>query len=222
MTLCSAGSVLLYLVIFTGVGAVLQPNATAETLLIRAFGTCSFLLLHVALAIGPLCRIDRRFLPLLYNRRHLGVTMFLLALVHGIFSLVQFHALGDGNPLVSLFTSNTWFGALSGFPFLQFGFAALLVLFLMAATSHDFWLHTLTPGVWKRLHMLVYAAYLLLIVHLSLQSETSRAYVALVALGFCTLASLHIAAGVRESRVDRPAERLIRVGEVDRIPQGRL
>jgi len=36
-------------------------------------------LLHIILSIGPLCRLDSRFLPLLYNRRHLGVTMFLLS-----------------------------------------------------------------------------------------------------------------------------------------------
>ena len=90
-----AGGVALYLAIFVGLGATVHPNATAETLLIRALGTAALLLLHVILAIGPLCRLDRRFLPLLYNRRHLGVTMFLLALAHGTFSLVQFHALGN-------------------------------------------------------------------------------------------------------------------------------
>ena len=36
------------------------------------------------LSIGPLARLDRRFLPLLYNRRHLGVTMFVLALAQKI------------------------------------------------------------------------------------------------------------------------------------------
>lgn len=72
--------VLLYMVLFAGVGARLHPNATAETLLIRALGTLAFLMLHVILAIGPLCRLDPRFLPLLYNRRHLGVTMFGIAL----------------------------------------------------------------------------------------------------------------------------------------------
>jgi len=39
------------------------------------------------------------------------------------------------------------------------GIAALLVLFVMAATSHDFWLSFLTPPVWKALHMSLYAAY---------------------------------------------------------------
>jgi hypothetical protein len=56
----------------------LDPNATAETTLIRALGTCALLLLHLILCIGPLCRLNPRFLPLLYNRRHLGVTMFIL------------------------------------------------------------------------------------------------------------------------------------------------
>ena len=101
------GGVLLYLGVFCGVGALVHPNATVETLLIRGLGTAALLLLHIILCIGPLCRLDKRFLPLLYNRRHLGVTMFVLALAHGVFSLVQFHALGDVNPVVSLLTSNT-------------------------------------------------------------------------------------------------------------------
>ena len=49
------------------------PQVTIETALIRGFGVTAIILLHVVLSLGPLCRIDRRFLPLLYNRRHLGV-----------------------------------------------------------------------------------------------------------------------------------------------------
>ena len=96
----------LYLAVFLGVGFWRNPYATAETLLIRALGTAALLLLHVVLCIGPLARLDRRFLPLLYNRRHLGVATFLLGLAHGMFALVQFHALGNVNPLTSLFVSN--------------------------------------------------------------------------------------------------------------------
>ena len=79
--------VILYVGLFIGAGALLHPAATAETLIIRGVGSCAFLLLNVVLCIGPLCRLDSRFLPLLYNRRHLGVTTFLLGLVHGGFSL---------------------------------------------------------------------------------------------------------------------------------------
>jgi len=38
----------------------------------------------------------------------------------------------------------------------------------MAATSHDFWLAFLTPAVWKALHMGLYAAYGLVVMHVAL------------------------------------------------------
>ena len=99
--LAIVAGVALYLGLFILVGLYWHPFVTIETLLIRALGTCAFLLLHVVLVIGPLCRLSPRFLPLLYNRRHLGVATFLVALAHGTFSVVQFHALGDVNPLRS-------------------------------------------------------------------------------------------------------------------------
>jgi sulfoxide reductase heme-binding subunit YedZ len=69
------------------------------------------------LSIGPIARLDKRFLPLLYNRRHLGVTTFLLGFAHGGFALFQFHALGNINPFVSLFISNPRYGSVADFPF---------------------------------------------------------------------------------------------------------
>src|SRR5712691_7947777 len=81
--------VALYIALFIGLGILLFPYATTETLIIRAAGSAAFLLLHVVLCIGPLCRLDSRFLPLLYNRRHLGVVTFLLGTVHGIFAIIQ-------------------------------------------------------------------------------------------------------------------------------------
>jgi len=196
----------LYLAIFIGVGAWRNPTATAETLLIRAFGTSAFLLLHVVLCIGPLARLDRRFLPLLYNRRHLGVTTFLMGLAHGTFSLFQFHALGNKNPLVSLFISNPRYNSVAEFPFQSLGFFALIILFLMAATSHDFWLRNLSAPIWKSLHMLVYAAYALLVAHVTLgalQSERSRALCGLLIAGATIVVALHLAAALRERRIDR-------------------
>jgi DMSO/TMAO reductase YedYZ heme-binding membrane subunit/nitrite reductase/ring-hydroxylating ferredoxin subunit len=216
-----AGGVAVYLVIFIGLGAVVHPTATAETVLIRAMGTGALLLLHVILAIGPLCRLDRRFLPLLYNRRHLGVTMFTLALGHGVFSLLQFHAFGNTGILTSLFTSNTRFNSVADFPFQALGFFALVILFLMAATSHDFWLKNLSPPVWKRLHMMVYVAYGLLVAHVALgalQSETSVWLSVLLAAGMATLIALHLAAARREARTDTPA---FDAGEFETIPEGR-
>jgi nitrite reductase/ring-hydroxylating ferredoxin subunit/DMSO/TMAO reductase YedYZ heme-binding membrane subunit len=163
------------------------------------------LLLHIILSIGPLCRLNRRFLPLLYNRRHMGVTMFILALVHGTFSIIQFHALGNINPIVSVLVSNSQFSSLAQFPFQPLGLAALVILFLMAATSHDFWLANLTPPIWKTLHMLVYVAYALVIMHVALgvlQTETSPLLVALMGLGLVWILTLHLMAGNKEKPVD--------------------
>lgn len=193
--------VLGYLAAFAGLGAWVHPAATVETLSIRGLGTLAFLMLQVILAIGPLCRLDRRFLPLLYNRRHLGVAMFVVALAHGVFSLIQFHALGDTDPVVSLLASNTRFRSVAEFPFELLGLAALAILFLMAASSHDFWLHNLTPAVWKKLHMAVYLAYVLLIAHVclgALQSETSPILAFTLATGAAMLCTLHLLAGLRE------------------------
>ncbi|MEO8195665.1 MAG: Rieske 2Fe-2S domain-containing protein [Thermoanaerobaculia bacterium] len=200
------GASALYLGLFVGVGLWVRPEATAETLLIRAFGTLALILLHVVLAIGPLARLDRRFLPLLWNRRHLGVTMFVFALAHGGFALFQFHALGDRNPLVSLLTSSTQWGSLGNFPFQQLGAAALVILFLMAATSHDFWLANLTAPVWKTLHMLVYLAYALLVGHVALgvlQDATSPLPALALGAGLVTLIALHLAAAWKGRALDR-------------------
>ena len=194
--------VILFLGAFIGGGAALFPEATAETLLLRGLGTASFFLLHVVLCIGPLARIDTRWLPLLYNRRHMGVTMASLAMAHGAFALLQFHAFGDVNAFVSLFVSNPRWDSLAQFPFQPLGAAALVIIVLMACTSHDFWLANLTAPVWKALHMLVYVAYGLLVLHVALgvlQAETSPLLVALVAAGVLTVGTLHLVAARKDS-----------------------
>jgi sulfoxide reductase heme-binding subunit YedZ len=194
-----------YLVIFISITLLFNEQATFETLLLRSTSTLALLLLHVILAIGPLCRINTKFLPLLYNRRHLGVTMFSLALVHGCFGIFQFHALGNTNPVVSLFSSNTNYNSLAAFPFQALGFFALFIFFVMAITSHDFWLHNLSPKVWKTLHMFVYLGYLLVILHVMLgviQFEKNPLFVLILSIGSCTLVVLHLTAAFKEKKLD--------------------
>ena len=201
--------VLLYLILFISLTSLINPEVTQETLIIRSTATLALLMLHLILMIGPLARINTTFLPLLYNRRHLGVTMFIVAAVHGIFSTIQFHALGNINPILSLFLSNKHYESLSKFPFEVFGFFALIILFLMAITSHDFWLHNLGPRNWKMLHMLVYVAYGLIILHVMLgviQYETSPALIALIGAGMAVIITLHIIAGYRENKRDKVEE----------------
>ena len=223
-----AGLVVLYLLVFGTLQLMLFPDVTAETVLIRATSTLAFGLLHLVLMIGPLCRLDRRFLPLLYNRRHLGVVTFLVAGVHGVFSIIQFHALSSVDPLVSLFSSEREYGRFSQFPFQPLGFVALLILFLMAATSHDFWLKTLSPRVWKTLHMSVYVAYGLIVMHVAmgiLQQETSPVYAGLVGVGLLILITLHLLAAYRGGHDGRPigpaADGFLAVCDVRDIPDNR-
>src|ERR1041385_423182 len=194
-----------YLVTFSALTKVLFPRVTDEIMLIRAFGTGAFLLLHIILCIGPLCRLSPRFLPLLYNRRHAGVTCFLLGLIHAALVVITYHAGSDTNPVLSIFVSSPINGSVSGVPFQPFGFFALFILFLMAATSHDFWLANLSAPIWKSLHMLVYVAYALLVLHVTfgvLQGEGSPIYVGAVALGLATVLGLHLAAAIREIPLD--------------------
>jgi nitrite reductase/ring-hydroxylating ferredoxin subunit/DMSO/TMAO reductase YedYZ heme-binding membrane subunit len=228
--------IVLYLGLFVLIGKLAWPGDSGisdEVLLIRALGTCAFLLLHIVLCIGPLARFDHRLLPLLYNRRHLGVATFVVALFHGALATGYYHAFGPLNPLVSLLSTNTHYASLAAFPFEICGVLALLILFLMAATSHDFWLKNLSPSLWKGLHMMVYSAYGLIILHVTLgalHTEESSLYVVLVGVGLAAVVGLHLAAGWRERLRDGQrlslaeksrADSWIDVGSVDDIPENR-
>ncbi|HMQ47427.1 MAG TPA: ferric reductase-like transmembrane domain-containing protein [Saprospiraceae bacterium] len=220
-----------YLLTFAAAQFIFYPNLTPETTIIRATGTLAYFMLQVILCIGPLSRLDSRFMPLLYNRRHLGVTMFLVALVHGLFNIVQFHALGNTDPLLSLFISNTNYGSVMLFPFQVLGFFALLILFLMAATSHDFWLKNLGPRTWKSLHMMVYVAYALLVFHVMLgviELEQSPFWIGLTGVGVMTVVGLHVTAAALEQKrlmsqraFDLVQEGYFDIGPIEAIAENR-
>jgi len=193
----------LYLIMFVAVSTLSQAEGESFTpiqILIRATGTLAFGLLSFILCIGPLARLSRRFKPLLYNRRHLGVTTFLIALAHAGLVILWYHGFSDVNPLVSVLASNPRYTSISGFPFESLGVIALLILFLMATTSHDFWNANLGPGLWKVLHMGVYLAYSLLVAHIALgaiQLEKSPIYVLILCGGAGLVSGLHLLTGIR-------------------------
>ncbi len=204
------GATVLYLQAYMGWGHAARLAATPldqQSLAIRAWGSCAFLLLTVALAIGPLARLDRRFLPLLYNRRHLGVITATVATGHALAVLGWYFAFSPVPPFAALLATDTGTGELRGLPFIPFGIAALLILWLLAATSHDFWLSFLTPPVWKSLHMGIYAAYALIVAHVAfgaLQDARMPGLALVVAASAALLAGLHVAAGLRARRETRP------------------
>jgi sulfoxide reductase heme-binding subunit YedZ len=200
-----AASMLLYIILFAAITLILNSETSIETIVIRAFGSLAIIMLHIILVIGPLARLNISFLPILFNRRHLGVSMFIASFIHGGFSMFQFHALGDVNPIYSIFTSNMDYGSLTNFPFQVLGFFALLILFVMASTSHDFFLGNLSAKVWKRLHMMVYGAYALIIAHVFLgafQQETSLFTIGVLVIGFILVASLHLITAFKERKID--------------------
>ncbi|NKC31449.1 Rieske 2Fe-2S domain-containing protein [Falsiroseomonas selenitidurans] len=219
-----------YLLAFMQLGPLLQDPARpydGASLAIAAHGSCAFLLLTLALAIGPLARLDARFLPLLYNRRHLGVVTFLVALTHAMEVLGWHFAYSATPPLVAMLSTEPALGAAPGLPFVPLGVLALLILFALAATSHDFWLEFLTPPVWKALHLAIYPAYALVVAHVafgSLQSAANPALALLVTGCAALLVVLHLAAAFRPA----PAEAAphaeapwVLAGPADAIAEGR-
>lgn len=213
------GAIVAYLAIFVLAGKVLWTGASAfsdEVLIMRALGSCAIVLLHVILCIGPLARLDSRWLPILFNRRHLGVMTFFVALAHGVLAIGYYHGFGVTPPLLSLLTSNTEFDSLRAFPFQQLGAAALVILFLLAATSHDFWNKNLSAATWKRLHMSVYGAYVLLVGHVAMGAlQNDRGVLGPIAmgLGVFVVGTLHVRAGTREAARDRGTPPVADAGE---------
>jgi nitrite reductase/ring-hydroxylating ferredoxin subunit/DMSO/TMAO reductase YedYZ heme-binding membrane subunit len=203
--------VLVYLMGFSLLAPWVLPSdhpVTPEIIRTRALGSCGLLMLTLILAIGPLARLDRRFLPLLYNRRHFGVLTCLIGLAHAWSAIDWYHGLGSLPPLVSLLSSNGNYGSFLGFPFETLGLAALVILVVMAVTSHDFWLAFLTPPIWKAIHMGVYAAFALLVLHVALgvmQSERSAVVPALLVGAVVLLGGLHVLAARHERMIDERA-----------------
>ena len=203
---------------------VTRPVDTA-ILRARALGTCAFLMLTVILCIGPLARLDRRFLPLLYNRRHFGVMTCFVAMGHAGFVLDWYFAFSPLPRWEALLSANTSYGQALGFPFEIFGLFALGTLMILAATSHDFWLSFLTAPVWKALHYLIYPAYAAVVAHLAfgaLQDLQNPLLAMVTGLAAALVSGLHLWAALSEPEPRTTAQEAHweRVGTPDEIAEG--
>ncbi len=201
-------AVVAYILVYIRLGtpaAGLERPLDFAILRMRAFGTCAFWMLTVILCIGPLARLDKRFLPILYNRRHFGVLTTAVAFTHAMFVLGWYFSFTPQSQLETLLTSNMSFGQILGFPIELLGLAALIILAILSATSHDFWLAFLSAPVWKSLHLLIYPAYAFVVAHIALgyfQDAKNPAFGILFMGGACLVAGLHLAAYFKERRVD--------------------
>src|SRR5271170_1457682 len=129
------------------------------TAAIREIGLWTIRLIFLALAVTPL-RSILQWSRLVLVRRMIGVAAFTYALTH-----------------LSLYTTDEMFDLVKVASeivhriYLTIGFAAVLGLAALAATSTDGMIRRLGARNWQRLHRLVYLIALLAVVHFCMQSK---------------------------------------------------
>ena len=225
--------IILYIWIFLKVAPMFQDVSRpldGAVMRMRAFGTCAYILLSFILCIGPLARLDKRFLPLLYNRRHFGVLTCSVAFTHASYVMGWYFSFSPTNRYIGLLASNSSYEQILGFPFEAFGIFALIVLLILAATSHDFWLSFLSPPIWKRIHMGIYIAYVAIVLHIvlgAIQAEKGLFLFTLVLLGAVPVIVLHFLAARKERLKDiagmtsTSGDNWVAVGDPNQIPDKR-
>ncbi len=131
----------------------LGPDPTGEI----AFdtGTTALWLLIATLAISPLRRIAPRLSWLIKFRRLLGLFVFFYATVH----MLAYVALYAG------FNVNLMLSDVAKRRYITAGMAAYLLLLPLAATSTTWAIRKLGGKSWNRLHMLIYPAAILGVIH---------------------------------------------------------
>lgn len=225
------GAVVSYIAIFAFVSFRQYPNQSHLDVIdtyIRAFGSCAFLMLTSILAIGPLARLFPGLQPLLYNRRHFGVLTFFIALTHAWLMIEWYMAQNALPSLVNELSRTGDYLKFIGFPFKTLGAGALFIMFVMAVTSHDFWLEFLGPRAWKAIHMAVYVAYALAVMHVALgimQYDHNPLLPLMLIASAAVVGALHLATGWREQTGDygMPAreEEWLTIGAPELIPEKR-
>ncbi|MBI4053095.1 MAG: ferric reductase-like transmembrane domain-containing protein [Candidatus Diapherotrites archaeon] len=127
------------------------PGPSPATQIIRTLGLGGFFLLCVSLMIGPLVTLwPKTFAQLFEPRRAVGVSAFIFMAAHYL--------------LVLMLYFNFDFALLSTMPQLTIAIPAFFIIFAMALTSTD-WAMRVMGKNWKRLHRLVYIAFILILAH---------------------------------------------------------
>lgn len=178
--------------------------------LLRAPGRWALTLLLVALAATPLrhalafaarhngIRCGRRLADwnwVIRLRRPLGLASFFYALTH----VVLYLSLDAG------FSGDELANDLRNKPFILAGLGAFLLLLPLAVTSTDAWMKRLKRN-WKRLHLLVYPAAILAVLHFLWLSKPGAGDLYAYALALGLLLGYRVAA--RWLRVREPIDAL--------------
>lgn len=205
-------------------GRALFSGPDFDVFLVQATAFLTFIFLSAALSLGPLARLWRPATRFIYNRRHLGVATWALAVFHAAVVMHYGNSWRAAN-LLEVLPGQTFLRI----PFTLFGVGALTILTVMALTSWDYFLHAWTPRGWKRLHMAVYLGYALVVVHFTVrfvgEPPVKWQILGLLWLIALVVAALHLAAAIKESRGDRPApggaDGLIFLGTFTELEEGR-
>jgi sulfoxide reductase heme-binding subunit YedZ len=135
-----------------------QLGPRPVTVATHATGDWAIIFLLLSLAMTPL-RAALDWAPLVHIRRRIGVAAALYAGAH-----LLIYVLDQKWNLIVVATE------IAKRFYLTIGFVALLALAALAITSTDGWQKRLKRN-WKRLHLLIYPAALLVIVHFFIQSK---------------------------------------------------
>ena len=120
-----------------------------KTLALRTSGVLAFLFLNLTLLVGPWTRIKISLMKYYKERRHLGVTVLLLAWLHA--SLI----------LNLYFKYNLETAWQSSFTF--FGSTALFIFFLLGLTSWNYIQVNFSLKTWKIIHFITLLIYMAMV-----------------------------------------------------------
>ena len=153
---------------------------------------------------------------------------FIVAAIHGYSVLDWFIIRGSVPWIWHEITNAKDYVKFVGFPMKAIGLFCLIIFFIMAATSHDYWQKVLSPGVWKAIHMAIYIAYGLLVMHVALGlMQRDYSPVIPISLGLVSgaVVLLHLVAGLKEWSGDKSetvtSDGWITVGAPQQIIDGR-
>lgn len=139
-----AGFALLLAATFAG-ARMAFPDLEPVTIVLRTAAIDAFLLLHAVLLIGPWSWWSRWAMKLVFHRRHLGVTMFLLAELHALTVVRAYYNGQLQDAFAAVFTF--------------FGFTATYFLFFLAVTSNDHWQKHVKERTWQIAHLTMVLGY---------------------------------------------------------------
>ncbi|MBI4138722.1 Rieske 2Fe-2S domain-containing protein [Candidatus Uhrbacteria bacterium] len=129
------------------VARLLFSGPDPSTITLRAASLLALFLIHVVLLIGPWSRFIPKIRTWYKHRRHLGVTVFLLGLLHASIVLNLYYGL---NILLAWQSAFTFFGS-----------TALLVMAVLAATSWDWMQKHVSWRQWQFIHAAVLGVFLI-------------------------------------------------------------